>query len=329
MIENLKGIRETVNYHQHSHIRLYINQECEHYPLHWHADMEILCPLEGGYSAICSERHFRLQPGEILLIAPGTLHDLPAEPSGKRIIFQVNFADFSTFHEIDTLLSLLAPCFLVNVKTMPEAYADIYRLLMEIVDLYRRSPVLSETSICARVLEIIALLGRNYHPARAHTETIPTGRKRDSQMIEICNYISAHCTESLTLAQMAEMAGFSRFYFEKLFKRYTGISFYQFLIQKRISLAERLLSESGTTITEVALHCGFSSGTAFARSFRQAKGYSPSKFRSLHNESPATPPRAAPGSTPRWRGWRTAAAARECPSPAASGAGKSASPSRR
>ena len=50
MIENLNGIHETVKYKENSNVKLFINAEAEDYPIHWHTPMEIIMPLEGGYT---------------------------------------------------------------------------------------------------------------------------------------------------------------------------------------------------------------------------------------------------------------------------------------
>lgn len=86
MIETLVGTRETVHHKTDTHVRLYVNDECEHYPPHWHNDMEILCPLSGSYTAICPNDTYVLRPGDLLIIGARTIHDLPAEP-GASVLF--------------------------------------------------------------------------------------------------------------------------------------------------------------------------------------------------------------------------------------------------
>ena len=137
----------------------------------------------------------------------------------------------------------------------------------------------------ARVLEMVAVLGREYesHPMtlRRIENSSQTSSKYNETMTNVCNYITIHCADNLTLDQMAEYAGFSKFHFERLFKQSTGLTFYQYLIQKRISYAELLLTDPSLSITEIAYRSGFSSGSTFARTFRQLKDYSPSDFRSM------------------------------------------------
>ena len=98
----------------------------------------------------------------------------------------------------------------------------------------------------------------------------------------MCGYISEHCTEPIVIDQLASLAGFSRFHFARLFKQFTNISCYQYLIQKRVAYAERLLIRPGITITEAAMESGFNSLATFNRVFKTSKGCTPSEYRSLN-----------------------------------------------
>lgn len=281
MIENLKGVYETVNHKQDSHLRLYFNNENEEYPEHWHIDVEILCPLESGYTAICNGTEYRLRKGDILIICPGTLHHLLAEPTGERIIYQVDCSLLTPISGINPILSAMSPEELITPENQPAIYDRVHRLLLEISDFYRDTPAFYEPSVYARTLEIFSIIGREGSTKREsgpRSVSMSSGRNTEA-MSTVCNYIAAHCSENLTLDAMAGMAGFSKYHFERLFKQYTNMSFYQYLTWQRISVAERLLLDSDTSITDIAYQSGFSSGTSFARTFRQIMHYTPSEFR--------------------------------------------------
>ena len=100
--------------------------------------------------------------------------------------------------------------------------------------------------------------------------------------IKICDYINEHCSEDLTLEAVADMSGFSKFYFSKLFKQFTNVSFYRYVNQKRIAKAELLLINPENSITDVALSCGFSSLSPFIRMFKLIKGCTPTEFRNIY-----------------------------------------------
>ena len=85
MIEHLDGIHETVTYKENSSLRLFVNTDCEDYPIHWHTPMEIIMPLEGTYTVFLGDKPVLLQEGDIIFICPGILHSLVAPENGKRI----------------------------------------------------------------------------------------------------------------------------------------------------------------------------------------------------------------------------------------------------
>ena len=66
MIEHLDGIHETVTYKENSSLRLFVNTDCEDYPIHWHTPMEIIMPLEGTYTVFLGDKHILLQEGDII-----------------------------------------------------------------------------------------------------------------------------------------------------------------------------------------------------------------------------------------------------------------------
>ena len=100
-------------------------------------------------------------------------------------------------------------------------------------------------------------------------------------MIRSCAYISEHCAEKLTLEDVAAFSGYSKYHFARVFKVFTGMSFYDYYMPQRLVLCRRLLSDSTMQITEVALRSGFDSIATFNRVFKQYEGVTPSYYRKL------------------------------------------------
>ncbi len=59
------------------------------------------------------------------------------------------------------------------------------------------------------------------------------------QFVSLFDYINLHFSENLNLENVAKMTGFSKYYFERLFKQITGVSFYKYINRKRIVYAVR------------------------------------------------------------------------------------------
>lgn len=111
------------------------------------------------------------------------------------------------------------------------------------------------------------------HHFREHEDGLSKQKLRQAT-----EYIQAHLDEDISLSEIASELGMSQYYFCHLFKRSTGISPHQYLIQQRVERAKDLLKRSQLTITAIALECGFSNQSHFAKYFRKHTGMNPKKF---------------------------------------------------
>lgn len=283
MIEHLTGIHETVEYNRVSQIRLYNNAEYEDYPAHWHTPIEIVMPTKNNYTALLGKETIELNTGDILLICPGVIHALRSPETGERIIFQAEIGILREIPEVESTLSLIAPAILISQDTAPMIYEQIRDIILAINQEYHSNISLSSAAIYSKVLEMFVLIGRNY---TENVKRFNIGNQKQKEytekFIQICNYINEHCTEDLTLDEIAAIAGFSKYHFSRLFKQFSNVTFYKYLNQKRISYAEILLADSSNSITEVALRSGFSSLSAFIRMFKLIKQCTPTEFRNMY-----------------------------------------------
>lgn len=283
MIRTLNGIKETVNFEQGSSLILYNNDECESYPNHWHPAIEIIMPLENSYKAVCGGVSFDLQIGDVLLIAPGTLHRLHAPKVGRRMILQADFSLLSHLKEFDSIMSIIIPAVCINAQNSPEIHAEVEQIMRCIFDEYFGSSPLKEALIYSYMIRMIVLIGRQYTHNVKDSE-LPDNKHHEyiEKFLFVCDYINKHFDESLTLDQVAAIAGFSKYYFTRLFKQFTGVSFYKYLNRRRIMYAEQLLITRELSITEVAIRSGFGNLSAFIRMFKLLKNCTPTEFRILY-----------------------------------------------
>jgi AraC-like DNA-binding protein/ligand-binding sensor protein len=97
---------------------------------------------------------------------------------------------------------------------------------------------------------------------------------------EAKNFIKTHQAEALSLKQIASALNMSTFYFCKMFKKGTGLTFIDYLARTRIESTKKLLLNPNLRINEVAYDCGFVSLTHFNRIFKRVVGKSPTAYRS-------------------------------------------------
>jgi AraC-like DNA-binding protein len=92
-------------------------------------------------------------------------------------------------------------------------------------------------------------------------------------------YISNHQSEYFSLSDLARSVHVSTFYFCKIFKKATGLTFIEFRNRLRIKMAKKLLVNPNLSVSEIAYSVGFQSLTQFNRLFRRTVGESPTAFR--------------------------------------------------
>lgn len=105
---------------------------------------------------------------------------------------------------------------------------------------------------------------------------------RDSEpetVLKARQYVSAHLSEPIELADVARHVGMSQFHFCRVFKQATGLTFKQYLTRRRVEWAKCRLRKPDARVTEVAYDVGFGSLSQFNRSFLRLVGLSPSDWR--------------------------------------------------
>ena len=282
MIENLNGLHEVVNYKENANLRLYTNTQAEDYPNHWHTPLEIIMPLENTYSVEVNRNTIILKPDDIIFISPGVIHALKAPSDGRRIIFQAEITMLSSIRGFGSIISHISPALKVTEDSFPKIHRQISSLLLQIQEEYSSSSLLLETAVYSKLLEIFVLIGNNITDHFEHLcGSGHAHREYSEKFLFICNYINEHCCEPLNLDDIAKQAGFSKYHFTRLFKQFTATTFYQYLNQKRIKHAGRLLADPDISVTDAALSSGYTSLSSFIRMFKIINGCTPTEYRKM------------------------------------------------
>lgn len=292
MIEIINGMTETINYGttQNGAGKLYHNAEYEDYPPHWHVGIEIIMPLKNTYTVTAGKEGFCLEMGEILIINSGVVHELTAPPEGERIIFQFDPSMLYLVKDLEVLLHMLPG--VIHIDREMKIYSQVKKHMDRIVEEYDGEATFRGAVIYASLIEMFVEIGREIMQ-RAERDTakklknadIERGGNRGLEVImRACDYINAHYQEKLKLEDVAEIVGFSKYHFTRVFKQYLNMTFNEYLNKKRIQCAESLLCSTDMNITDVAMDSGFSSISAFNRTFRELNQQTPSDFREMYRQ---------------------------------------------
>lgn len=286
MIEILNGMTETINYGSSLGVRLYHNVDYEDYPEHWHVGLEIIMPVSSEYTVIVGKERFRLMTGDILVINSGVVHSLLAPPTGERIIFQFDPSLLYLLKELETLMSLMPGVVHITPETEPELYGPVKTQMNRIIREYDGEKMFCGAVVYAALIEMFVEIGRTVTMRKVRgdaEEGDEEAERRGGRYLEVvmkaCDYINSHYQEKLKLEDVAAIVGFSKYHFTRVFKQYKNMTFYEYLNKKRVQCAEGLLYSTDMNITDVAMNSGFSSLSAFDRTFKALNQCAPSDFR--------------------------------------------------
>ncbi|MBN1892459.1 MAG: helix-turn-helix transcriptional regulator [Clostridiales bacterium] len=95
-------------------------------------------------------------------------------------------------------------------------------------------------------------------------------------------YIEKHYAEPITVADLARLGYMSGSSLNRRFRSEIGKSPIQYLIWVRVERAKLLLRRHEISMTEIALRCGFSSGTHFSSCFAKNEGISPTDYQAKY-----------------------------------------------
>src|SRR5271163_727438 len=116
-------------------------------------------------------------------------------------------------------------------------------------------------------------------------ETIPRfkGGLAPWQKRRVVELFQEHLDGGLKLASLAEECRLSVSHFARSFRRSFGTSAHHYLILHRVEIAKALLSETNSSLVEIAAQTGFSDQAALTRTFATIVGETPAKWRREHS----------------------------------------------
>ena len=257
--------------------------------LHSHNFYELLyCRNTCGAEYLVGSERYRVQKGDIILIAPGISHRplLPAQMT-EPYVRDVLWISTDFMEDLLRAFPLIAPD--------SNRYAALLRTdskWQEYISALFRNGILEseqqaygwEMALAGNTIQLIALL---YRAFMEHS-VAPLKAEKPELLNRVMAYVEAHLEEKITLQDMAHTFYVSESSISHTFREKMGISFYRYVTQRRLIAAKVLIAE-GIVLDVVGRQVGFSDYSGFYRAFKQEYGISPRQYRKLQETSEPAP----------------------------------------
>ncbi len=244
--------------------------------MHAHAYFEIGMVLQGQCTWKTSEGSYCLNENDIILLPPGCKHKevIPATNSPR-----IGWVSFS----LSKGLTQLPVITLSSGQWSPE----IRRLFMTLHDEQQSHAFGRELRIELCLRELMVLITRILHEKDSNTYALPFSSGQSVGLVHRATvYMENHLSHPLSMETLAALFHITPQYFSMLFRTTYGIPPIQFLQQTRHRTACRWLSDSGRSVKEIAVGCGYPNISNFCRQFKKRQGCTPLHYRKTYWQQP-------------------------------------------
>lgn len=257
----------------------YRDRNPESVTLHYHNFYEIFFFLSGNVDYRVEGRSYRLESGDLLLIAPQELHQPAIEPDVpyERIVLWI---DRSFLQSLSAPSMDLSGCFgdditgrLNLLRPSKVQQVALGQMLSRLNREYHSKHPGGELYAQGLLLQFLVEVNRLALQATARN------RKMDDPdlVTQVLAYIGIHYRENITLESLASEFFVSKYHLSHEFSHRVGTSIYRYVIFRRLMLAREMIA-SGSAPGDIYQFCGFGDYANFYRAFKSEYGVSPRQF---------------------------------------------------
>lgn len=98
---------------------------------------------------------------------------------------------------------------------------------------------------------------------------------------KVIDYIETNLEKEINLDSISKNIGYSKFYLNRIFTEYTGITMYKYLQNRRLTVAAEKLVKTDKSIIQIAYEAGYDTQQSFSFAFKQIYLYPPNVYRNL------------------------------------------------
>lgn len=257
--------------------------------LHWHTYCEMVYVNYGVYTMIANNEEIDLKQGDLLYIGAGQMHCTSCKSDTKTKLTVLKFDTSILTSGINSKVELgyLSPFLSRTIMDKTLFAGDLLKdtkilsMLNSILLEIKERKFAYEYSIHNYVCSIILLIMRVMHESNSDIFINTSNALMHDSFSKVIHYIDENLSNEISPATAAALCNLSYSNFAIKFKRLTGKTFIEYVNVKRISLATKMLKTTSSTISEIALDCGFNNISYFLRIFKSIIGMSPLVYRKI------------------------------------------------
>lgn len=252
---------------------------------HIHQAIEFLYVTAGSYCAFVDDDEYKLNTGDLIMFRSNSIHRIytTSDDSNEYIVIKIKpeiFAELSSTDETSASIMRFVLHDKAKILWKPEEIQSgsmidsINSIKRELDGALPASDIfmkISVVSLLANILRLDSKLGN----IASYAGKVAATR----QIYKAITFINQNYEHNISAADCAAYVNMSYSYFSRSFKDVTKKSFKQYLTEIRINHAEKELTLTDKSVTDICFSCGFSDVSYFISQYKASRGKTPYKFR--------------------------------------------------
>ena len=245
-------------------------------PFHWHNHIELLYVLEGKIDFKVEQRKYLLSEGDMIIVNSEVIHSSKLSGHAKYILLQVPLSAFEGIYEdIENVV--------FKEKLSDSEAEELFSYLKKMLKFVDDQKQENRVKFISLFYDFFYQLLNSYQlEYKKNTSASYYGINRISPVMA---YVEKEFRNKITLKEAAQILNVSPEHMCRLFKKYTDMTFNEYLMSLRISAFYQLLQNSNQKISVILEECGITNYKVFIREFKKTFGKTPEKLRSEREQS--------------------------------------------
>ena len=248
------------------------------FPLHSHKDeLELSLVIDGKANVYCNRKIIEVSTGDLIVKNCDTLHgekSVPQDPI-EQLCLSMKGIQVKGFPKNHLISGTITP-----ILHLKEEYALIREMFLYIFKSDNTEGSKDETAVRAMtdaLLTVICSL------ISSLPEMSRASGKMPEVIVNVLEYLDQNYEKKISLDDLSQKFYISSYYLSRKFTEHTGYSISQYLINRRMGEAERMLLFEDLSIREIAHLCGYSDLQYFYKTFKKYTGCTPVEFMEKYN----------------------------------------------
>ncbi len=249
-------------------------------PSHWHKELEIFVLLEGHIQIGIGDRTYRLQAGDGCFINTEVIHsftaDVPSPCRYRSFVFAPDIVGGMPGSVFDA--AYVRPLLESGVSFLKfrEGEDLVY------FEQFHRAYLLYEEEGYGYEFRVRDALSHILLLAKAKSKSA-AGRAipsfQEARLKEMLLWIDRNLEKPIAVSEIAAAANICTRECQRIFSQYLHYSPVEYVQKKRVIYAAKQLADTDMPVTDIALNCGFTNPSYFAKRFKEFMGSTPGEYR--------------------------------------------------